>query len=127
MRSVVVVFPAPMWAMMPMFRYRSSGVVRAIVISCVLCAAKMRGDRARTLPAGLAPPCRPAAFSPGEAASASGLRVVSQRLKVEGGMSLLDVRPSTRSDDLPAIVGERLVRFRHLVRVFLLLDRVALA
>src|SRR4030095_374174 len=28
MRSVVVVFPASMWAMMPIFRYRSSGVSR---------------------------------------------------------------------------------------------------
>src|SRR5437879_4396906 len=33
MRSVVVVFPASMWAMMPMLRILSSGVVRAIV-SC---------------------------------------------------------------------------------------------
>src|SRR5687768_16987112 len=30
MRSVVVVFPASMWAMMPILRYRSSGVSRAI-------------------------------------------------------------------------------------------------
>src|SRR5690554_2603726 len=28
MRSVVVVLPASMWAMMPMLRYRSSGVTR---------------------------------------------------------------------------------------------------
>src|SRR5688572_1374643 len=32
MRSVVVVFPASMWAMMPMLRYRSSGVWRGISI-----------------------------------------------------------------------------------------------
>src|SRR2546422_409529 len=30
MRSVVVVFPASMWAMMPMFRIRSSGVTLGI-------------------------------------------------------------------------------------------------
>src|SRR5215469_3075212 len=30
MRSVVVVLPASIWAMMPIFRYRSRGVVRAI-------------------------------------------------------------------------------------------------
>jgi hypothetical protein len=39
MRSVVVVFPASMWAMMPMFRYCSSGVVRAISIRQVFAAA----------------------------------------------------------------------------------------
>src|SRR5260370_27787977 len=33
MRSVVVVFPASMWAMMPMFRTLSSGYVRAIFVS----------------------------------------------------------------------------------------------
>src|SRR5256885_11456747 len=33
MRSVVVVFPASMWAMMPMFRTLSSGEVRAIFVS----------------------------------------------------------------------------------------------
>src|SRR3954470_13597589 len=35
----------------------------------------------------------------------------------------LAVRLTARN--LPAVVGERLVRFRHLVRVFALLDRVA--
>src|SRR5579864_5495428 len=30
MRSVVVVLPASMWAMMPMLRYRSRGVVRGM-------------------------------------------------------------------------------------------------
>src|SRR5437899_12691862 len=42
MRSVVVVFPASMCAMMPMFRMRSSGVMRGIAF---LISAKMRGDR----------------------------------------------------------------------------------
>jgi hypothetical protein len=33
MRSVSVVLPASMWAMMPMFRYRSIRVVRDIKVS----------------------------------------------------------------------------------------------
>src|SRR6185503_16668506 len=33
MRSVVVVFPASMWAMMPMFRVRSSGAGRGMVVA----------------------------------------------------------------------------------------------
>src|SRR5215216_3775549 len=39
----------------------------------------------------------------------------------------LDKRGGLRSSCLPAIVGERLVRFGHAVRVFLLLHRIALA
>src|SRR5262245_30511745 len=66
MRSVVVVLPASMWAMMPMLRVLSSGADRGIV-----------------------------AFSRGARASS------------------------------PAVVGEGLVRLRHLVRVFALLHRLA--
>src|SRR6185503_11733499 len=47
MRSVVVVFPASMWAMMPMLRYRSSGVSRAIIGSH---STKKRGDRSGVPP-----------------------------------------------------------------------------
>src|SRR5580704_2172791 len=42
MRSVVVVLPASIWAMMPMFRYRSRGVVRAIKANS---AGATRGGR----------------------------------------------------------------------------------
>src|SRR5262245_20120459 len=66
MRSVVVVLPASMWAMMPMLRVLSSGAERGIV-----------------------------AFSRGARAS------------------------------LPAVVGEGLVRLRHLVRVLALLHGLA--
>src|SRR5262245_41830869 len=65
MRSVVVVLPASMWAMMPMLRVLSSGADRGI------------------------------AFSRGAQASS------------------------------PAVVGEGLVRLRHLVRVLALLHRLA--
>src|SRR5213595_1139088 len=46
MRSVVVVFPASMWAMMPMLRIWSSGVVRGIALPY---SAKTRGDQAPTV------------------------------------------------------------------------------
>src|SRR6516165_10433520 len=36
MRSVVVVLPASMWAMMPMFRQRSNGTVRGTLFSVSL-------------------------------------------------------------------------------------------
>jgi hypothetical protein len=36
MRSVVVVFPASMWAMMPMFLQRSKGTVLATIFSIFL-------------------------------------------------------------------------------------------
>src|SRR5688572_20497856 len=72
MRSVVVVLPASMCAMMPMFRVRLSGVCRGIAAdSCWL------------------------------RASGFGLQV------------------------LPAVVGKRLVRFRHPVRVLALLHGAA--
>src|SRR5215510_5713776 len=67
MRSVVVVLPASMCAMIPMFRVSLRGCVRAMAL-------------------------------------------VSSRIFPV---------------DLPAVVCERLVRFRHLVRVVLLLHRAA--
>src|SRR6266849_10070313 len=103
MRSVVVVFPASMWAMMPMLRIRSSGVVRAIA---VLYAAKTRGDRDAHEWAGLAPP------------SSGG------NLPPRCGPIVLLVLPFPT---LPPVMRERPVGFRHPVRVFLLLDRLALA
>src|SRR4028118_1275532 len=80
MRSVVVVFPASMWAMMPMLRYCSSGVVRGICEAVsyeALCdpggpslpgcplTAKMRLDQTPHTGAGVHPP------SPGALAAAA--------------------------------------------------------
>src|ERR1700694_2061831 len=105
MRSVVVVFPASMWAMMPMFRILSSGVVRGIA---VLYSAKTRGDLdAHAGPVSLRHHRR--AFGSLDAGSLSaGSR-------------------SCRSRRLPPVMRESAIRFRHPVRVFLLLNRLALA
>src|SRR5437867_2765363 len=84
MRSVDVVFPASMCAMIPMLRVSSSLNTRPIA-GC------------------------PAFFSPARFATAS---VTSCLLPLI----------SIRYRRLPAVVRERLVRFRHAVHVFLLLD-----
>src|SRR5512147_1174371 len=117
MRSVVVVFPASMWAMMPMLRVRSSGVVRAIPVP--VCQHKSGATEAPTIGAGLAPP--PSGDScPLDAGSLeAGSRVVGSRFTPRHGRGA----PTY----LPAIVGKCPVGFRHPVRVFLLLDRLALA
>src|SRR6266699_5539515 len=85
MRSVVVVFPASMWAMMPMLRIWSSGVVRGI-----------RSFAQQKCGATVTPARGPVSLRQG----------------------------TTR---LPAVVRKRPIGFRHPVRVFLLLDRLALA
>src|SRR5882672_1787836 len=104
MRSVVVVFPASMWAMMPMFRTLSSGVVRGI---SVLYSAKTRGDRdARAGPVSLRSHLM--AFGPLDAGS---LKAGSR---------------SCRSKRLPPVMREGAVRLRHPVRVLFLLNRLAL-
>src|SRR5450432_1416171 len=52
MRSVVVVLPASMWALMPMFRYRSMGVVLATFFRCLpLFAAVYTYASRKSLPA----------------------------------------------------------------------------
>src|SRR5439155_20258177 len=91
MRSVLVVFPASMLAMMPMLRIRSSGVVLGISF---LYSAKTRGDR-------------------GAHRGPVSLRSSSPRL--------------TPGASLPPVMCESPIGFRHPVRVFLLLDRLALA
>src|SRR5512135_130699 len=103
MRSVVVVFPASMWAMMPMFRTRSRGVFRAISsqFSQQKCGATVRAGCA-----GLAPPT-------------SGTFPDGDRLEQRSYL--------VRAKGLPPVVGERLVRLGHPVRVLFLLDRVAFA
>src|SRR5258708_21333139 len=78
MRSVVVVLPASMWAMMPIFRVFSSEYCR----------------------------------------STSSLCFLSVYLHAKRGTRL---RPPSSSDPLPAVMRERFVGLRHLVRVFPLL------
>src|SRR6266496_2808323 len=117
MRSVVVVFPASMWAMMPMFRIRSSGVVRGIAI---LYSAKTRGDRdAHRLTRG------PVSLRPHREAfgllDAGSLKAGSRDCRFRGAACC------ARTFSLPPVMREGAVRLRHPVRVFLLLDRFALA
>src|SRR6267154_2740462 len=114
MRSVVVVFPASMWAMMPMFRIFSSGVVRGIAF---LYSAKMRGDRVARGRAGLAPPSSGDGASPGCRIPCNGVPDCRSR----------GTACRARTFSLPPIMGEGAIRLRHPVRVFLLLDRLAFA
>src|SRR6185312_9021654 len=105
MRSVVVVFPASMWAMMPIFRILSSGVVRAM---CPFIQQKRGATRTPTSgPVSLR--CHREAFGPLDAGSLE-----------PGSRSCL-------SRGLPPVMREGPVGLRHPVRVFLLLYRLAFA
>src|SRR5947209_13656795 len=103
MRSVVVVLPASMWAMIPMFRYFSSGVCRAMTL------APEKGKR-------LQQPNRPTELSK------SGAALCELRLDLEGRCFYFNNRTAC---NLPAVVREGLVGLRHLVGVLALLHRVA--
>src|SRR5438445_6557779 len=105
MRSVVVVFPASMWAMMPMFRMWSSGVVRGIAF---LATAKTRGDQA--------PAVGPVSLRSHRGAHRS----------LDAG-SLSAGSRSCRSKGSPPVMREGAVRLRHPVRILFLLYRLALA
>src|SRR3954453_14530751 len=104
MRSVVVVLPASMWAMIPMLRVRARGYSRTssplapFLVSCSVVATSifLAGTAIRRPPRCRAPHQNPA---PG-----GGSRVAL---------------PS------PAVVGEGSVRLCHLVHVFASLDRGA--
>src|SRR5512135_270152 len=99
MRSVVVVFPASMCAMMPMLRMRSSGVVRAIAVLYSKNAGRPRRPTlGRSRSAIIGRPWGP-----------------------------LDAVRCAAVPSLPPVMRERPVGLRHPVRVFLLLDRLALA
>src|SRR3954466_2501623 len=98
MRSVVVVFPASMCAMMPIFRILSSGVVRGIAS---LYSAKTRGDQDAPRMGPVSLRCHREAFGLLDAGS----------LKA-GSRSCLFRR-------LPPVMREGAVRLRHPVRVFL--------
>src|SRR5579863_5215713 len=96
MRSVAVVFPASICAMIPMFRQRFRGMVRATV--SFLCGRFLaRGYSACSGPQSEAPTSLP----------------ISLRRD--------QTRDRTYSEWLPAIVRKSAVGFRHAVHVFLLL------
>src|SRR6267143_4921689 len=104
MRSVVVVFPASMCAMMPIFRMRSSGVVRGIAsFTQQKCGAtkRPRAGRSRT--------------------------AVIRGHRPQDAGSLGSGSRGCRSKRLPPVMREGAVRLRHPVRVLFLLDRLALA
>src|SRR6266550_3311686 len=120
MRSVVVVFPASMWAMMPMFRILSSGVVLGIASfiqqkrgatrtphSCAGGPVSLRRHRA---------PPGPSMQDPLD----QGPEVVC--LRFSRGAACCAPTLS-----LPPIMRERPIGFSHPVRVFLLLYRLAFA
>src|SRR3990170_372602 len=141
MRSVVVVFPASMWAMMPIFRYRSSGVSRAItsIVSVQRKSGATDPDdpvvslRAHPgpLPLGmgdlLEDPTRcPWRAGGGERSSARSHGPISEWQC--GGAAVgaataapLPLCPSAPLSS-PPIVREGPIRLRHPVGVFLLLD-----
>src|SRR5215470_11268424 len=94
MRSVVVVLPASMCAMMPIFLQRSNGTVRATFFSALLSGARKSAVRSWPLALSLA-------------SCESRQAPTAKRL---------------RAADLPPIMRECLVGFRHAVHIFLLLD-----
>src|SRR5262245_57234585 len=108
MRSVVVVLPASMWAMMPMLRTLSSGYCRSIYCFPILPSDPLTPclsgySRFHRLAPGLDTP------SGGSAAAPTG----GHRRGV----------PTPLRRALPAVVGERLVGFGHPVGILPLLDR----
>src|SRR6266705_514840 len=107
MRSVVVVFPASMCAMMPMFRMRSSGVVLGIAF--------------------LTQQKRGATVTPVRLGGPVSLR--SHR-RASGPLDAGSLKAGSRDcpfKRLPPVMRESPIGLRHPVRVFLLLDRLALA
>src|SRR5438876_10183301 len=117
MRSVVVVFPASMWAMMPMFRILSSAVVRGIAF---LYSAKTRGDQ-------------DARVGRSRSAVIGRLSASSMQDPLRQGPEIVCLRFSrgaaccARTFSLPPVMRESPIGFRHPVRVFLLLYRLAFA
>src|SRR5580700_8141670 len=100
MRSVVVVLPASMWAMMPMFLHRSNGTVldTAFFLSSFLNSCSLATEPVKSL------------------ISLCFLRRSSLRpANSENQFSVL-------RSQLPPVVGEGLVGFGHAVNIFFLLD-----
>src|SRR3972149_4006019 len=100
MRSVTVVFPASICAMIPMFRIRSSGIERGMLMGTFYLSSpgsKVQGPKSGTT-------------------ETHALSRMTLPLTLDSGPSTLD------SFGLPAIVGEGLVRLGHAVQVFPSLD-----
>src|SRR5450830_2138617 len=103
MRSVVVVLPASMWALMPMLRYRSIGVLRATVRTLKAFDCHAAGT--------------PGNYLAGPVSSGSEL---SRKFRLYASEFLALWR-------LETVVRERLVRFRHAVHFIALFHRAATA
>src|ERR1700734_3997713 len=104
MRSVVVVLPASMWAMMPMFLQRSNGTCLGTIFS--VSAVRPCGRVVSV------PPLKGSHFN-SVATQRSHAGLINFALRAE--------------DALPAVVRESLVGLGHAVYVFLLLDGCATA
>src|SRR3984893_6638820 len=107
MRSVVVVLPASMWAMMPILRVSLSGTCLAMMLRLSSRAVR------RVFAAAV------------KSTSSYRFRVRSSFICLRcGGRQVPADEPGGPAGS-PAIVGKRLVGLRHPVRVFLLLDRAS--
>src|SRR6266566_5076553 len=114
MRSVAVVLPASMWAMIPMFLVFSSGYSRAT--TCLLGCKKP-------------PPARSPSPFEGHCHSGRGTGV----RRGDRNPVFMSLEPfcfelvsvALGRSILPAVVGECLVRLRHFVGVVALFDGVA--
>src|ERR1035437_94574 len=113
MRSVVVVLPASMCAMIPIFRQRFSGIVRATV--------------SISHSTGLGPCgfCCGAYIS--RLHSVAEARGSSPSISFKLFRGRLGYQPAAGRSPLPAIMRERLVGLGHAVHIFLLLHRRAAA
>jgi hypothetical protein len=105
MRSVVVVFPASMWAMMPMFLQRSNGTVLGTTLVCSFWGSDLVVDLV--------------------IGKFSNLVIEIQNLQHFTITQLLNF-PITQFL-LPAVMRECLVCFRHAMHIFFLLDGGATA
>src|ERR1700722_9033260 len=105
MRPVVVVLPASMWAMRPMFLQRSNGTVLGTTINSFWAPTAVQ-------------------FGNWEIGKLSDLVIEKPTLSHLPKITQLLNFPITQSFS-PPVMRERLIRFRHPVNVFLLLDRRA--
>src|SRR3982751_1278620 len=110
MRSVVVVLPASMWAMMPMLRVFSSEYCRSTSSPAFFLF---------TWRASKWPPTPPALVASRQSRDASRSSGGAFLRNEEGGQPSA---PLLVESSLPAVMRERFVGLRHLVRVFSLLD-----
>src|SRR5262245_57327671 len=124
MRSVVVVLPASMCAMIPMLRVLSRGNSRAI--ACAFSSGFVRG-RVGSVGSSKRPGAGPGRRRRVGPATAS---VRAQRADALHVTARIFTIPSVPQVDfgaffacsLPAVMRERLVRFRHLLQILAALD-----